>query len=217
MALPSTTEYTNLKNSTYNSGTNTATNYTVANDEKPVLASKWRGFIQGLKDLIGYVESDVTQVVNHGSSVRAFRDTAINFLPGKTKIVFNVDTNADNTIAYDIGNNYDTSNGRYTAPYSGFYNVSGQFNMSGSAAGTCFICLIKNNNTTQNSGGGIARIGYTINTGGDSINGSTVIRLSAGDYIEFYADVSPGGAHSLALGTGRSDINYMTINYLGNI
>jgi hypothetical protein len=217
MSFPTTTEITTAKNSTYTSGTDIATGYYFANTEDPSPVAKIRGFLKAFIDLIIYNENDVSRVVNHGSSVRAFRDTAINFPPGKTKIVFNVDTNADNTIAYDIGNNYDTSNGRYTAPYSGFYNVSGQFNMSGSAAGTCFICLVKNNNTTQNSGGGIARIGYTINTGGDSINGSTVIRLSAGDYIEFFADVSPGGAHSLALGTGRSDINYMTINYLGNI
>jgi hypothetical protein len=214
MPFPTSSEFNNLVASSYNSGTNVATNYTVANNEKPVLASKWRGFIKGLQDLISWLYSDVRILTNNTYRVRAYRDQ-ITTCPANTntKIIFNVDnqTISGSKMAYDLNNNYDTTTGRYTAPVSGWYLIATQLNTnSASAGGPSGVIAINGNNLAN---GGFAR--FSLVPSSDSINGSTTVWLNQNDYIEIYILCGAGGGTSLALATGRYDINYMTIDFIG--
>jgi len=64
MSFPTTTEITTAKNSTYTSGTDTATGYYFANTEDPSPVAKIRGFLKAFIDLISYNENDVDKIVN---------------------------------------------------------------------------------------------------------------------------------------------------------
>jgi hypothetical protein len=205
MALPSTTEYTNLKNSTYNSGTNTATNYTVANDEKPVLASKWRGFIKGLQDLIGWAENDADKVVNNTYRVFA-KKTSAQTLPtaGYATVVFNDDSS---TGQYDLNSNFNTTTGVYTAPVTGYYNV--QYNVQTTGSND-IIALLYNPSYSNTAADrwlrGSRKTGTNV-----SADFSMTVQLTAGETI--YPVLFCGGAGQLVEISAEN--NYLSINFVG--
>jgi len=85
---------------------------------------------------------------------------------------------------FDDGSNYNTSNGRYTAPSTGFYLFNAGALQSGSA-GTYFY-FTKNGSAV----GSQSRWGY--NGGGNQIHMSMnmLIDLSSGDYINIYSSAA---------------------------
>ena len=85
---------------------------------------------------------------------------------------------------FDDGSNYNTSNGRYTAPSNGFYLFHAGALQSGSA-GTYFY-FTKNGSAV----GSQSRWGY--NGGGNQIHMSMnmLIDLSSGDYINIYSSAA---------------------------
>jgi len=56
--FPTSTEVVNLENSTYSPGPNVATGYNFANSENPAPASKIRGFLKGVQDVMAYIKQD---------------------------------------------------------------------------------------------------------------------------------------------------------------
>ena len=85
---------------------------------------------------------------------------------------------------FDDGSNYSTSNGRYTAPSTGFYLFNAGALQSGSA-GTYFY-FTKNGSAV----GSQSRWGY--NGGGNQIHMEIhmIIDLSAGDYVNIYSSAN---------------------------
>ena len=90
-------------------------------------------------------------------------------------VVFNVEF-------FDTNNNYNTTNGRYTAPVSGFYFFSANVSQSVSAAPQDPQTIIRKNGSTT--------IGYShfVNmyngASSGSANSSVLIQLNAGDYVD---------------------------------
>ena len=82
------------------------------------------------------------------------------------------------TEAFDIGNIYDGTTGRFTVPVGGLYAVGGTFYTLSSSTMEIFVRVNGSNraylnNVTTN----LSAFGYSLNT---------LIQVNAGDYIQFY-------------------------------
>lgn len=70
------------------------------------------------------------------------------------KVQYNDDSTGTN---YDDGNNFNTGSNSYTIPFSGFYNITGQINISGfsgaPAVGNCVLYIRKNGVTIASTSG----------------------------------------------------------------
>ena len=103
----------------------------------------------------------------------AWRSTALT--PNGAYIIFN-------TELFDTNSNYSTSDGKYTVPVTGYYQINAQavFNVTAAPQDPC-ILLKKNNNTD---------IAYShfVNMYNGASNGnvliSVLVSLTAGDYIQ---------------------------------
>lgn len=84
---------------------------------------------------------------------------------------------------YDDGGNYNTSNGRYTAPSDGTYLFTGGATPT---SGTADISFKKNG---SNFAGGTDSFAYATNDPGQG-NPSLIINLSSGDYINLNANTT---------------------------
>ena len=83
---------------------------------------------------------------------------------------------------FDIGNNYDASTSRFTAPVTGIYLVS--WSCWNSSATTSRSALYKNGSIYKSSVNSDP-ISTRHNGGGDQANGVTIpVQMSSGDYIE---------------------------------
>jgi len=102
---------------------------------------------------------------------------------------------------HNIGNNYDVSNYKFTAPVAGTYFFYGQIRQETGAPSLSWhrIILYKNGATYDPSRGTI----YTRTTGVySSVAMTMVIKLAAGDYIQPYAEASTG---SVSMATTPSE------------
>ena len=114
---------------------------------------------------------------------------------------------------YDIGSNFNTSNGRFTAPVSGKYLFTGSILLSGyDQASGIHVSWRKNGTVMQywynTRTSDIDRSGY----GGYLAQGSTTtFSLSANDYIDVH--ISFGG--SLSLWCGDSNWGHFSGHLLG--
>jgi hypothetical protein len=94
-------------------------------------------------------------------------------------------SNFYNEIDHNIGNHFNATNGRFTAPISGFYEVTGHFASSASNSRGINVRIRKNGTVNGRQTGEIYN---------DRDNGSVnnfarfVIELSAGDYIDIQAN-----------------------------
>ena len=103
----------------------------------------------------------------------AWRSTALT--PNGAYVTFN-------TELFDTNNNYDTSNGKYTVPVTGYYQINAWVTYNVTAAPQDPSIMLKKNNATD--------IGYAhfVNMYNGASNGSvsisTLVQLTAGDYIQ---------------------------------
>lgn len=103
----------------------------------------------------------------------AWRSTALT--PNGAYIIFN-------TELFDTNSNYDTSNGKYTVPVTGYYQINAWVTYNVTAAPQDPSIMLKKNNATD--------IGYAhyVNMYNGASNGSvcisTLVSLTAGDYIQ---------------------------------
>lgn len=126
----------------------------------------------------------------------AYRSAALNTGTGYN--VINHDTKV-----FDTGTNFDvtTNKGRFTAPAAGFY----QFNWAAGASGAVGAAGANNIQTALYKNGAIAAQGSFADmrdteAGANTIsNGSEVLQLSAGDFVEVYIRCS-AGAVAMAVG-----------------
>lgn len=103
----------------------------------------------------------------------AWRSTALT--PNGAYVTFN-------TELFDTNNNYDTSNGKYTVPVTGYYQINAWISYSVTAAPQDPAIMLKKNNATDLAYGHFVNMYNGASNGSVSI--STLVQLTAGDYIQ---------------------------------
>lgn len=100
-----------------------------------------------------------------------YRNAALNTVNGALTIIFD-------TELFDTNNNFDTSNGRYTAPVAGFYQFNWGQIVNHGTNGATYTSLFKN-------GAEIKRTQEfpSVAAGNHTTSGSAFIQLAAGDYV----------------------------------
>ena len=89
-----------------------------------------------------------------------------------------------NATRHNIGNHYDTSNGRFTAPIAGSYQIN-FFSIYRGNHTNAYVQLYKNG--ARINGGDIHFTYYDLGTNWDNVSFSQVISLSTGDYLTMYS------------------------------
>lgn len=87
------------------------------------------------------------------------------------------------TESYDTGSNYNTSDGKFTAPINGFYYFHGYVRTTTSAGNANDIALYKNGSVAKY---GVANKAAGAGTVALGIEVSSVLQLTAGDYVQVY-------------------------------
>lgn len=102
----------------------------------------------------------------------AWRNAAQNTAAGSVVVVYD-------TELFDTNNNYDTFNGRYTAPVDGFYAFGGNQIVSHGANGATYNNILKN-------GAEIKRFHEepSVASGNWTTSGATFLQLVATDYVQ---------------------------------
>ena len=138
----------------------------------------------------------LTVVSSYLPKAGAYRQDGIIFSNGNTKLVFD-------KIEFNIGDGYNASNGRFTAPRSGFYDVRYTIHANTGASERVFPLIFKNG----------AEFKWGTSTAFNSTESgsifSNIIYLKANEYIEFY--VWSSGAVSVTTGQWRQ---YMSITMI---
>lgn len=125
-------------------------------------------------------------------------------------VVANYSMNGNKTVATDNQINYDTkiddthnavttgTGWKFTAPIAGYYRFSGSTTTTTGAVG---IYVWKNGASYQ-------RVGWALDTAADNFSG--MIKLNAGDYIDFRPD------SGITFNGGSTNFNHVEINRVGN-
>jgi hypothetical protein len=122
---------------------------------------------------------------NNANAWQSFGNTSFNTMPF-------------NTTEHDIGNNYDTSNYKFTAPITGSYYFYMQFLHDATTTSSYGECRFR-----KTSGGSTTTIAFKHNSfQGDTVALATVTYLQANDYIEAQGKVGNTNADDWY------DINY---------
>lgn len=117
----------------------------------------------------------------NGVAFHAYRTTTFTHTTTASKMTLNAEN-------YDIGNNFDTSTSRFTAPVSGIYKFTAGVGFPLATTSGCVVAVYKNgasqppmlNRQWSSAGGWVIAECPTI-----------TMQLAAGDYIELYELVTP--------------------------
>lgn len=120
------------------------------------------------------------------------RRTSSLTVTGETTIVYNSED-------FDIGNNYDTTNGRFTAPYAGIYIFHAHMYTEATSTNRSFCNIYKNGSLAQGHRG--------IDIQGTRVyrtESTTIMSLNAGDYVQGggYSATGTNVAHAQTYFTG---------------
>ena len=89
-------------------------------------------------------------------------------------------------VDYNQGNAWNNSNGTFTAPIAGLYQVNLVVRCAGNSNPSAQVIVYKNNTTTSPSPNGTAQVmlEWAANTTANHIGGSTITKLAAGDTLK---------------------------------
>lgn len=133
-----------------------------------------------------------TELLNNPYKFRAYRSSNYSFAAGVNKVSLNAET-------FDTSNSFDSSsNFRYVAPVDGFYQFNGQVRCSCSNGNVFGPALYKNG--SQYAIGDLIVVGTAFD---QSFNISSLIQLTAGDYVELYFINGDAGSRTI-IGTSSS-------------
>jgi len=184
--------------------------HTTAEEVRMVVpAVELDGFV-GATDTVTLTNKTLTTPTINGATLtgtQAYGDNAPNITPkarAYRSAAYTSGTNFNKVPleaeSYDIGSDFDTTNNRFVAPVTGYYQVSARASVTGT---TRLLLLIYKN------GSAVARGGD--NTGATS-NGtvfSDILQLNATDYIELWAYTPTGMAFEVG-----ADNTYMSVHLL---
>ena len=99
----------------------------------------------------------------------------------------------------NTGNDFDNTQGRFTAPFAGAYHFEFHDNIYRSTDGNVYLEWYKNGSSTTGTGGGRM---YSWVKGGQwfNISGFAVINLAASDYVDLYVTGGPARLDGNAYG-----------------
>lgn len=132
---------------------------------------------------------------------RAYRNAAMNLTGGggEEKIILDAES-------FDLGSNWDTTNGRFTAPVTGYYHISAVLRLIDVGASNNCVIFIYVNGAAY-----CLANNYGTSASDDlSVEVSTIAPVTAGQYIEMYGDVSTTKAISAS-----STTTFMSIHFIG--
>ena len=169
-------------------------------------AAKWN--ILGTNDAsfndgTGIANGTITsEHLNATIACRAYRNAAMNITGGGAaeKVILDAKN-------YDLGSDWDTTNGRFTAPLTGYYQVNSSIRLSSvNDAGIVFNSIYVNGSSYSL----VAQNSSTSSASGLSAWISDIVPVTAGQYIEMYADCST--TEAIITGT---ESTFMSISFLG--
>lgn len=132
---------------------------------------------------------------------RAYRNAAATVTGGGGADKISLDATS-----YNIGSYFDTANGRFVAPVTGYYQVNASVRLAAvNTNGIVAIHIYANGASYCNN-----NTGGTVNAQEFGAVITDVVYVSAGQYIELYADCST--TESVTTGTGST---FMSIHYIG--
>ena len=102
------------------------------------------------------------------------------------------------TEVFDNGGNYDTANGKFTAPEDGVYLFISYVQWASIADGSSLALEFRVNGGT--SGGARVYKGFAAGTGNYQIGGAAFLELSTNDFVEPWVYQSDGNGETLNVG-----------------
>lgn len=135
------------------------------------------------------------------AKARAYRNASQSIPTGvETVVLFNTEN-------YDPGNNFNTSNGRFTCPVTGWYLIKGSVQNDGLLSGKRMDFGFLGNGSERTYFKGIPS-GLSAESG---LSGSDIIFQSAGDYLELKTNHNNG---SSVLALGGTSITFMAVHLI---
>ena len=133
---------------------------------------------------------------------RAYRNAAFSVTGGggEEKLILDAES-------YDLGSNWDTTNGRFTAPVTGYYQVNLKIHFQNVDAGGVYIALIYVNGALYSYAQQYAHA----STDDPSAHVSDLVPATAGQFIEAYVDCTT--TESIAV--GQPYYTYMSVHLVG--
>lgn len=134
-------------------------------------------------------------------AAKAYRSSAFNLTTSEVKLSLNAEV-------FDTGSDFDTTNGRFVAPVTGYYRVSASVGVTSVGSGNRFGCQIYVNGSRY-----AAATNYGATAGGTPTAAvSDLVYLTAGQYIELYIEAS-----TTITGVAAADKTFLSINFVGAV
>jgi len=142
-----------------------------------------------------------SESLNATIACKAYRNAAFNVTGGGGAEKLILDTES-----YDTGSDWDTTNGRFTAPVTGYYQVNANLALLNAGdAGFSELSIYVNGAPYSHARS------ISASAGGDPVvNCSDLVYITAGQYIEMYVDT----LNTSAITTGAT-ATYMSIYFVG--
>lgn len=149
-----------------------------------------------LQSLAGWISSENLSAT---IACKAYRSSAFNLTTSEVKLTLNAEV-------FDTGSDFDTGNGRFVAPVTGYYRVSASVGTSSVGSGNRFGCQIYVNGVRY-----ATATNYGATAGGTPTAAvSDLVYLTAGQYIELYVEAS-----TTITGVAAADKTFLSINFVG--
>lgn len=139
-----------------------------------------------LVDLVKLNSSDQVDVGEQGNLLRLFSNCAFEAYWSTDPTYASDSVLVADQETFDIGNVYDTSNGRFTAPTKGLYLIGYNLGTTSSVDGERYGLIAEVNGVSTRF---INRV-YAAGTSPTYVSGTWLIPLNAGDYITLNVDLS---------------------------
>lgn len=148
--------------------------------------------------------TEAMRIDSFGRITAPFQTSCIAYLGSDQSISANTWTKVNlNQTTFNIGNNFNTSNGRFVAPVAGRYFVGYTMNFnSGGFSGYLYSGIQINGSFTFYGEGRNSSAAWN---GDNTLGNGQLVNLSANDFVELYA--YSAGTNSLASGTLRTHLS----------